>query len=287
MKSTHCGSNIIGPAMFTMSYIWTSIYQKKVSLDRSLCTVAVPCAKKIPSFVNFGVNLKDPTELRGTGDVMNPPIQSINDPYNWMRDETRKDEIVLNHLIEENNYCNDQMKHLEPLQKTLYNEILHHLKETDEEVPFPHGNYEYYSRTVKGLSYKIYCRRLLNGGNEEIVLDENEVAKGKEYCVVGDHTPSPDHSLLAYSVDDTGYETYKLYFKNIQTGELIGDVLEGISGEILWGGDSSTLFYMKMDDEHRPYRAFMHILGTKQSEDICFLTENDQRYWMGRIYMSL
>eukprot|EP00961_Rhodomonas_salina_P265255 3585712-Rhodomonas_salina.1 len=44
-------------------------------------------------------------------------------------------------------------------QKTIYNEFVSHMKETDEEVPYPHGGYYYYTRTVKGLPYQIHCRK--------------------------------------------------------------------------------------------------------------------------------
>ena len=66
---------------------------------------------------------------------------------------------VLAHLNAENDYCTQQTKHLSPLQDVLYKDILSHLKETDEDLPYKHGPYEYYGRTVEGLSYKIHCRR--------------------------------------------------------------------------------------------------------------------------------
>ena len=152
--------------------------------------------------------------------------------------------------------------------------MLSRLKETDDDHPYPHGDYLYYTRTVKGLSYKIHCRKPTTGpgAREQVVLDENALAVGHEYSAVSCHEPSPDHTLLAYAVDHNGYETYSLQIKDIATGRVLTDVLEETSGDAVWGADSSTLFYLKMDPEHRPDRCYMHVLGTPQVEHFLALS---------------
>ncbi|CAE7831696.1 dapb1, partial [Symbiodinium microadriaticum] len=71
------------------------------------------------------------------------------------------------------------------------------MKETDDEVPYRHGDYLYYTRTVKGLAYKLHCRMLHGAAGEEaVILDENQLAEGNDYCDVGSCEPSPSHRLL-------------------------------------------------------------------------------------------
>lgn len=164
---------------------------------------------------------------------MDPP-KTKSDSYNWLRDETRKDETVLNHIKAENDYCNNEMSHLKPLQDELYVEMLSHLKETDEDMPYPYGDHSYYSKTIKGKSYRIHCRKPLSADaskGEQIILDENILAENQEYVDVNTVVTSPDHTLLAYSVDYDGSETYKVTVKNLATGEVLLDVIEDISGE--------------------------------------------------------
>ena len=108
----------------------------------------VPIAKKVKDTIYFGVNPKDPTEDRGPNS-MNPPKERT-DWYNWLRDETRKDPEVLSHILKENAYCDEMTSDLKPLQEELYQDMLGRLKETDDEVPYQHGPYLYYTRTVKG-----------------------------------------------------------------------------------------------------------------------------------------
>lgn len=43
----------------------------------------------------------------------------------------------------------------------------------------------------------------------------------------------------------------------------------------MWGSDLSVVFYVTMDDEHRPFKVFLHVMGTSQEEDICIFEEKD------------
>jgi oligopeptidase B len=263
-------------------YIGPMLFSSITIIMRSLATVAStlpPIAKKVPTKIYIGKNPLKSNEFRGNN-IMDPPIERLDD-YQWLRDETRKNTEVLNHLKAENNYCAQQTKHLESLKNELYNDILSHLKETDDDLPYPYDDYEYYSRTVKGLSYKIHCRRKKGTTNEEIILDENKLAEGHDYSDVSGYEPSPNHSILAYGIDNSGYETYSLRFKDMSTGKLLDDVIEEISGDVVWNSDSNSIFYMKMDDEHRLYDLYMHILLTPQSNDISLFKEHDQRFWLG------
>ena len=116
---------------------------------------------------------------------------------------------------------------------------------------------------------------------EQVILDENKLAEGRSYTDVQAYVPSPSHQRLAYAVDYSGYETYAIHIvDNIATGRELHDVIEGASGSLLWGNDDSVLFYMKMDEEHRPHQLYMHVLGTPQSEDVMVLAEDDGRFWM-------
>ena len=181
--------------------------------------MAAPVAKKVAGVkVPFGVNPSKPDEFRGNK-PMDPPIL-IEDPYYWLRDDDRKKKDVIGYLNAENEYAENCMAHLNATREGLYSEMLSHMKETDIDVPYPNGPYLYYGRTQEGKSYRIYCRKLkteCGDGEEEIVLDENKVAEGKAYAVVGSLAMSPDHKFLAYAVDYTGYETYTVRIKEMST----------------------------------------------------------------------
>lgn len=252
-------------------------------LRMSMSSPKPPVANKIPSKVYFGVNPSKPEEHRGDH-PMDPP-QVRFDNYFWLRDETREKKDVLDYIKAENAYTEEMVSSLSGLRDDLYADMLRHLKETDEDVPYRYGSYYYYSRTVQGVPYHINCRTPveeapLTNKKEEVILDENVLAEGFEYSEVSSHGPCPAHRFLAYAVDHDGYETYTLEIKDLQTGVMLPDRVEEISGDFCWGADSSTLFYLKMDEEHRPNRLYMHIMGTDPEDDVLLLTEEDSRFWM-------
>eukprot|EP00462_Mataza_sp_D1_P020413 CAMPEP_0175147498 /NCGR_PEP_ID=MMETSP0087-20121206/16029_1 /TAXON_ID=136419 /ORGANISM="Unknown Unknown, Strain D1" /LENGTH=766 /DNA_ID=CAMNT_0016432701 /DNA_START=52 /DNA_END=2352 /DNA_ORIENTATION=- len=237
-----------------------------------------PKLRKEPHMVPFGAV---PGQNRGDNPMS--PLLHIEDPYFWVRDDTRKNPEVLDHLRAENAYTKLKTQHLDSFCKTLYSEMLSHVQETDESCPYPHGPYQYYTRTEKGSSYRWHCRRHSAAGaggegKEEVLLDENAVAAGLAHCEVGRVAVSPDHKVLAYSVDTSGYETYTIKFKVIATGEELPDTVEGTGRSVVWGRDNTEIFYSTFDHAHRTNKVWLHRVGTPRESDQCLHTEDDELY---------
>ena len=201
------------------------------------------------------------------------------DDYYWMRD--REDPEVISYLENENNYTQEKMAHLEGLQKTLYDEILGRIKEDDNSVPYRKDEYFYYSRTESGKPYRIYCRKHKTlDADEEIILDGNVLADGKEYMRIGAIAISPDHKILAYSVDYEGSERYGLSFKNLGGGPEIAETIPNTYYSLAWANDNKTLFYTVVDEASRPYKLFRHTLGTEPSSDVLVYHEKDEAFFL-------
>ncbi|MEE3134970.1 MAG: S9 family peptidase [Candidatus Thermoplasmatota archaeon] len=234
-----------------------------------------PVAKKVEHFVKFG--LVD-GENRGKN-PMNPPLEKY-DPYYWMRDDTRKDEEIINHLKLENEYTRKVTDSLESSREEIYEELLSHIQETDTSAAVPFGKYEYYSHTIEGLSYSIHCRRNkeLENSVEEVILDENELAKklGTTQMNVGGLRISPSQKLLAYSVDTTGYETYEISIIDLSNHELMYKIPDVAGFE--WGSDDETIYYTKMDAAHRPYQVWKN--KSNKSNKLIY-EEKDELFWVG------
>ena len=202
-----------------------------------------------------------------------------NDPFFWLREKNNPD--VLKYLRAENRYTETALKHTESLQDTIYHEMRLRIKEDDVSVPQKIGDYYYYSRTETGKQYAVFCRKKGSlEAKEEVLLDENELAKGKEYFRVGILSVSPDHKLLAYSTDTNGSETYTIRIKNLETGELLPDEISNSSYSFAWANDNKTFFYDQLDDAHRPYKALEHILGASVDQDPTVYEEKDDRFFL-------
>ena len=203
------------------------------------------------------------------------------DDYAWLRD--KNDPEVITHLEAENAYTRAMMTHTERLQKTLYDEMLGRIKQTDLTVPYRNGPFYYYSRTVKGLDYPIYCRKRGSlEADEQVILDVNELAAGHEYFRVTSRDVSLDHRYLAYGVDTTGYESVSIWVKDLESGETFESVIEDAGPwGLAWAADNKTLFFTRTDETKRSNRVFRHRLGTDAARDELIAREDDVRFRIG------
>ena len=203
---------------------------------------------------------------------------TLIDDYFWLREKTSP--AVMAHLEAENAYAESMMKHTAALQGKLYNEMLSHIKQTDDSVPYKSGDHYYYTRTVTGLQYPIFCRRKgSTTAPEEIVLDLNELAKGQKFMSLGAFVPSDDGNLLAYTTDNTGYRQYTLHVKDLRNGQLFPENIERVNN-VAWASDNKTFFYVTEDAvTKRSDKFFRHVLGSDKS-DLVF-EEKDELFDIG------
>ncbi len=202
------------------------------------------------------------------------------DDYGWLREKTSPE--VIAYLDAENTYTDAVMKPTEALQKTLYDEMVSHIKETDESVPYRDGAYFYYSRTEQSRQYGIYCRKkALLDASEEILLDVNQLAEGQAFMSLGAFAVSDDGNLLAYSTDTTGFRQYTLHVKDLRTGNILGESAERV-GSIVWANDNRTIFYSVEDEEQkRQFQLYRHAVGTPHNQDALVYEEADERFTIG------
>src|SRR5258708_4757719 len=203
------------------------------------------------------------------------------DNYFWLREKTNPE--VLQYLEAENKYTSEILKPTEGLQKKLYDEILARIKQTDLSVPERRSGYFYYARTEEGKQYPINCRKKGSlTAPEEILLDQNELAKGQKYFNLAGFQVSPNQKLLAYSTDTQGDEVLTIYVKDLETGHLLEDKVSGAYYGIQWGNDNATIFYTVLDKTtKRPFQCFRHALGAKPETDVKIYQEDDERYDLG------
>jgi oligopeptidase B len=200
-----------------------------------------------------------------------------DDPLFWLRE--KKNPEVIKYLEAENRYTEGALKHTEALQEELYQEMRGRIKEEDLSVPQKVDDYYYYTRMETGKEYPIHCRKKGSlDANEEVILNENELAKGQKFFHLGVCLPSPDHKLLAYSVDTDGSETLVLRVKNLETGRLLPDEIKNSSYTFAWANDNRTFFYTDLDAAKRPYRVLKHALGEDTVKDRVVYEEKDERF---------
>jgi oligopeptidase B len=177
--------------------------------------------------------------------------EKVNDPWFWLREKANPE--VVAYLNAENAYTEAMTADLMPFAEALYKEMLGRIKQTDLSVPVRRGDYFYYSRTEEGKQYPIQCRRKAAKGGvyddkapEEVLLDQNELAKGLKFLSLGGLSVSDDDRILLYTTDTTGFRQYKLFTKDLITGKVNGPLAERVTS-FTWSADSHHFFFVTED----------------------------------------
>ncbi|WP_434990901.1 S9 family peptidase [Xanthomonas melonis] len=231
----------------------------------------------------FAASPKPPEVAKRPHVVKAPFGATRNDAYYWLRDDKREDKAMLAYLNAENAYTDAVMTPLKPLEDTLYSEIVGRIKQDDASVPYRERGYWYYTRFEAGKDYPIQARRKGSmEAPEEILLDVNQMAQGKGYFSVGEAEVSQDNRILAWADDAIGRRQYTIRFKNLETGEIYPDTVEGVSPNMVWADDNKTLFYVENDPETLlTVRVKKHVLGTPSKDDVLVYEEKDDSFYMG------
>ncbi len=230
-----------------------------------------------------GLNTIGPPTARVIQNVLTAHDDTRTDDYFWLRE--RSDPEVIAYLEAENAYTEAVMNPTREMRERLYDEMLGRINQTDLSVPYRKKSYYYYSRTEEGKQYSIHCRKPAGPDGafdpeaaEQIILDENALAEGHSYFRLAAMRLTPDQRLLAYAAETSGDERFTLRIVNLETGELFPESIQGTSGNIAWGNDGATLFYITLDDARRPFKLFRHRLGDDPTGDEMVFHEEDEAY---------
>lgn len=214
--------------------------------------------------------------------LVKSPNGDREDPYYWLRDDKRQAPEVLSYLNAENKYYQDYAAKYAALNKQLSEEIIGRVKQDDSAVPAVKGDYAYYSRFETGKQYPIYARKPKAGGAEQIMLDVNKMAEGKDFYQISNYQVSPNQQLLAYAEDTTGRRNYTLKVRDLTTGKDLPDALAGMDASIAWSADSKALFYIEKDKQTLlGNKVKRHQLGQDISKDELLYEEKDTSFYMG------
>lgn len=200
------------------------------------------------------------------------------DNYFWLND--RENPEVIDYLKKENAYYQKMTFHTKGFQKELFEEMKSRIKEDDESVPYLYNGYYYITRFETGKNYPIYSRKKESlSANEEILFDCNKLAKGQSYFQLGGLSISPNNKLAVFSIDTVGRRIYDIQVKDLETGKILSDKIEKVSGTAVWANDNQTIFYSSQDEVTlRSDKIFKHKLGTNQSDDVLVYFEKDETY---------
>lgn len=260
--------------------------KKRMTLQLTSAIIALLISTTPALAQNQKDSLVTPPKANKVPHVMTEHGDTRTDNYYWLRDDSRKDPKVLDYLNAENAYTESVMKEGKALEETLFNEMVSHMAQNDESVPYIYNGYTYRTIYQEGKDFPIYQRKPVNSESEwEVLVDGNERAKGHEFYQLGDLTISPDNRRIAIAEDKEGRRNYNVAYKDLSDNTWKENVLTNISANLVWANDSKTLFYVDKDPQTLlPYQIYRHQYGTDRKQDVKIFEENDDRFytWMGK-----
>lgn len=221
--------------------------------------------------------------------------QHFDDPWDWLRDGGNPE--VRAHLEAENAWADAITAPTREAAARLVEEVKASTALTDVTVPIREGEFWYFRRFTEGQSYATHHRapvELDEAGapiplvpepgvptrGEELLVDENEWARGQEFFRLADLYPSPDGRLIAWARDTSGDERYTWVVQEA-SGRVIDEAVAGAGYGFAWADDSQSFIYMGVDDAWRACDVWLHRVGTPREADELLLVEPDEGFEMG------
>ena len=214
--------------------------------------------------------------------------EELIDNYSWIKQKDWK-EVILNpnklntqvkkYLDEENLFKENQLKDINDIEKKLFEELKSKIKNEDNSVPKKDGNYLYGYKYNKNSEYPIYYRKNTTNNSEEIILDCEKKSKTHTYFNVASISHSHDHKHVAYNIDTNGSEYFSIFIEDIQKKELLSPEIKNTTGDIVWSLDNNYIFYVRLDQNHRPTKVFKHKIGSNSEKDLLIYEEKDPSFF--------
>ena len=221
--------------------------------------------------------------------------QHFDDPWDWLRDGDNPE--VRAHLEAENAWADAVTAPTREAAARLVEEVKASTALTDVTVPIREGEFWYFRRFAEGQSYATHHRAPVQRDEagvpiplvpqpgvptrgEELLVDENEWARGQEFFRLADMYPSPDGRLIAWARDTSGDERYTWVVQEA-SGRVIDEAVVDAGYGFAWADDSASFIYMGVDDAWRACDVWLHRVGTPREDDELLLVEPDEGFEMG------
>jgi oligopeptidase B len=214
--------------------------------------------------------------------------EELIDNYSWIKQKDWK-EVILNpnklnsqvkkYLDEENLFKENQLKDIKDIEKKLFEELKSKIKNEDNSVPKKDGDYLYGYKYNKNSEYPIYYRKNIINNSEEIILDCEKKSKTHAYFNVASISHSHNHKSVAYNIDTNGSEYFSIFVEDIDKKEILSPEIKSTTGDIIWSLDNNYIFYVGLDQNHRPTKVFKHKIGSDANKDLLIYEEKDPSFF--------
>ena len=213
--------------------------------------------------------------------------EDLPDNYAWIKQKnwqevlknpTKLNDEVANYLTEENAFVKEQLKEKEQLETEIFQELKGRIKDKDSSVPLKDGAYYYFSEYEEGSEYPSF-KRTNSTDVVETIFNAQKKSEGEKFFNLASVCHSHDHRFIAYNIDKNGSENYFLSVENLENKKILTKEIPQTTGEIIWDTDNKSIYYIGLDDNHRPNKIFKHLVGQDYQNDELIFEEKDPAFF--------
>ena len=213
--------------------------------------------------------------------------EDLPDNYAWIKQKnwqevlknpTKLNDEVANYLTEENAFVKEQLKEKKQLETEIFQELKGRIKDKDSSVPLKDGAYYYFSEYEGGSEYPSF-KRTNSTDVVETIFNAQKKSEGEKFFNLASVCHSHDHRFIAYNIDKNGSENYFLSVENLENKKILTKEIPQTTGEIIWDTDNKSIYYIGLDDNHRPNKIFKHLVGQDYQNDELIFEEKDPAFF--------
>jgi oligopeptidase B len=213
--------------------------------------------------------------------------EDLPDNYAWIKQKNWQEVLknpkklndeVANYLTEENAFVKEQLKENKQLQTEIFQELKGRIKDKDSSVPLKDGAYYYFSEYEEGSEYPSF-KRTGSTNVVETIFNAQKKSEGEKFFNLASVCHSHDHRFIAYNIDKNGSENYFLSVENLENKKILTKEIPKTTGEIIWDTDNKSIYYIGLDDNHRPNKIFKHLIGHNYQNDELIFEEKDPAFF--------
>ena len=213
--------------------------------------------------------------------------EDLPDNYAWIKQKNWQEVLknpkklndeVANYLTEENAFVKEQLKENKQLETEIFQELKGRIKDKDSSVPLKDGAYYYFSEYEEGSEYPSF-KRTGSTNVVETIFNAQKKSEGEKFFNLASVCHSHDHRFIAYNIDKNGSENYFLSVENLENKKILTKKIPKTTGEIIWDTDNKSIYYIGLDDNHRPNKIFKHLIGHNYQNDELIFEEKDPAFF--------
>ena len=206
------------------------------------------------------------------------------DQYGWLRSDdypNTENHLVSDFLNTEQEKTNQYFDKHPNFTEVLFKEMSSRLVGKKKPLSYEDKNFIYSTEYIGEAEYKTIHVTNKTTKKRMLLIDQNIRAANHDHYELVHYSVSPNGRYVAFTEDTDGSGNPSLYVLDIQSREMVTDKRLRTGNDFVWGKDSSSLYYILLDDIGRHFQLRLMTLDESDNgNDRVIYTEKDENLFL-------